>query len=319
MRLTYENPVWDGDFADPFVIKTNGVYYAYGTSAYARAPERGGYAFPVLQSTDLVHWTYAGGVVAAKAGYNYWAPSAAENNGHFFLYYSFGETGNDATHRLHVAVADHPAGPFEVIGKLLPDAGFSIDAEPFRDPADSQWYVFFAADFFDARVGTGIAAVPLAATMDRPAGDVVTVLRASADWQIYERNRLIYGQRWPAWHTLEGPSMIWHEGRYYCLYSGGAWHSPDYGVSYGVAEQVLGPYRDGWSATGPAVLRAIPGVPGPGHNSWVIGPDDRTTFVVYHAWDGARTARRMCIDPLLWTADGPRCAGPSTSRQTIEW
>jgi hypothetical protein len=34
--------------------------------------------------------------------------------------------------------------------------------------------------------------------------------------------------------------------------------------------------------------------------------------MVYHAWDPDFTKRRMCIDPLVWTPEGPRCNGPST-------
>jgi len=36
-------------------------------------------------------------------------------------------------------------------------------------------------------------------------------------------------------------------------------------------------------------------------------------FLVYHAWEKRRTARRMCIDPLPWTAKGARCVGPTTA------
>ena len=43
----------------------------------------------------------------------------------------------------------------------------------------------------------------------------------------------------------------------------------------------------------------------------VLGPDDKTLYIVYHAWDPGRTARRMFIDPLIWTPDGPKCDGPS--------
>ena len=38
---------------------------------------------------------------------------------------------------------------------------------------------------------------------------------------------------------------------------------------------------------------------------------------VYHAWDAAHSARRMCIDPLIWTETGPRCDGPSFSERTL--
>jgi hypothetical protein len=38
-------------------------------------------------------------------------------------------------------------------------------------------------------------------------------------------------------------------------------------------------------------------------------------WIVYHAWDPERTARRMCIDRLVWGADGPERSGPSTEPQ----
>ncbi|RIK42379.1 MAG: glycoside hydrolase [Chloroflexi bacterium] len=320
MQLVYRNPVWPSEFADPFVLKWRGEYYAYGTSSVLH-PAAPGHRFPVLHSTDLVHWSHVSNALAPLDHLphgNYWAPEVAEQDGHFYLYFSAGESHADETQRLFVAVADDPRGPFQTVAPVLPDEGFTIDAHPFRDPADGRWYLFFAKDYFDERVGTGLAVVPLAESITAVAGPVQPILRASADWQIYERDRQLYGQRWPAWHTVEGPSVVFHEGRYYCFYSGGAWHSFDYGVSYGVAEQVLGPYRDEWSSQGPGVLRAVPGqVLGPGHNSVVRGPDDQTDFLVYHAWDAERTARRMCIDPLYWTEDGPRCDGPTIGEQVL--
>jgi GH43 family beta-xylosidase len=145
------------------------------------------------------------------------------------------------------------------------------------------------------------------------------VLRASADWQIYERHRTMYGTEWDAWHTVEGPFVVARAGKYYCFYSGGSWLTPHYGVGVGVADSVLGPYRELRRRDGPAVLRTVPGkVIGPGHNSVTSGPDEHTLFMVYHAWDAGQTARRMCIDPLVWTADGPRCLGPTTGPQELE-
>jgi GH43 family beta-xylosidase len=323
MPLIYQNPVWSGYLADPFVLKWRGEYYAYGTGgSVGDEPQRDGGIFPVLHSKDFAHWEYLGGALEPlrnPAATAYWAPEVAERDGRFFMYYSAAGGTGDENHRLRVAVADHPAGPFVDTGHfLLPDEDFTIDAHPFRDPKDGQWYLFFAKDFFDERVGTGTAVVPLEADM-LTAGDTPrTVLRASADWQIYARNRSIYGKEWEAWHTVEGPTVVWHDGLYYCFYSGGAWYTPDYGVGYGVAENVLGPYRDDWGGSGPSVLRGIEGkVLGPGHNSVVLGPDDRTQFMVYHAWDAAKTARRMFVDPLLWTPDGPRCAGPTLDPQPL--
>lgn len=86
-----------------------------------------------------------------------------------------------------------------------------------------------------------------------------------------------------------------------------------------MAGNVLGPDRDAWGAQGPAVLRTIPiGVLDPDHNSIITRPDDRARFLVYDAWDQQRTARRMCIAPLHWIADGPCCARPTMTIQMID-
>lgn len=320
--LHYRNPVWPGYFADPFVLRCGDDYYAYGTGetlpAAAAAGERG--VFTVLRSRTLAEWEPVGmALVPAEAEPKaYWAPEVAAHDGRFFLYYSSAPRGRDELHRLRVAVADAPAGPFVERGLVLPeDEGFCIDAHPFRDPRDGRWYLFFAKDFFDERAGTGLAVVPLAGDMLRAAGPSRVVLRANDDWQIYERDRPLYGRRWAAWHTVEGPCVVEHRGRYFCFYSGGNWQTHDYGVSYAVADHPLGPWRHA-TVPGPIVLRQRAGeVLGPGHNSHTRAPDGFTELLVYHAWDPARTARRMCIDPLVWTNDGPRCLGPTTDARIL--
>jgi beta-xylosidase len=322
MRLTYTNPVWPAYFADPFVLRFHGDYYAYGTGATREPREASGACvFAVLRSHDLVRWERLGAALIPPpnhANNTFWAPEVAEHAARFYLYYSTAPVGRDELHRLHVATADHPWGPFHDTGLVLPeDEGFCIDADPFRDPRDGRWYLFFAKDFFEERTGTGLAVVPLSADMLRATEPSRPVLRANADWQIYERNRALYGRQWTAWHTVEGPCVVAHEGRYYCFYSGGNWQTHAYGVSYAVADHPLGPWQH-TVETGPVVLRQREGeVLGPGHNSHAFAPDGRTEVLVYHAWDIARTARRMCIDRLVWTSDGPRCIGPSTTEQVL--
>src|SRR5215212_993817 len=213
--ITYTNPVWDGYMADPFVMKHNGEYWAYGTSDR----QRNGRCFPVLHSVNLARWEYIGGALEPlKHPENtaYWAPEVVYQEGIFYMYYSAASGPGDESHRLRVATADHPAGPFRDVGRiLLPDEGFCIDAHPFRDPRDGQWYLFFAKDFFDERVGTGIAVARLDSDLLRAATPSQPVLRANADWQIYERNRTLYNREWTAWHTVEGPCVIAHDDRYY--------------------------------------------------------------------------------------------------------
>ena len=304
---TYTNPVHDQYFADPFVLAAEGSYYAYATDLRA---ESGDLVVPILQSTDLVTWTPLGNALECldlPTARDYWAPEVALADGRAYMYYSAGV--EDRHHRIRVASADSPAGPFRDHGReLVPDEPFTIDAHPFQD-VDGQWYLYYAKDFLDGdRVGTALV-VDRLVDMDRLAGTPTTVLRASADWQLFRRAREMYGGVYD-WYTLEGPFVVHREGRYWCLYSGGAWEEASYGVSVAVADSPLGPFVEEPS-DGPRVLRTIPGhVLGPGHCS-VISTPDGTDYLVYHAWDPGRTARRMHIDRLEWSPAGPRCDGPS--------
>ena len=294
-------PAYDGYFADPFVLRHDDRYFAYGTNNEVASTR----AFEILESTDLEHWRLVGRALDAVDGLDardHWAPEVAFSDGRFYMYFSAGV--DDRDHKLRVAVADAPQGPFRYHGRVLtPHELFAIDASPFRDD-DGSWYIFYARDVLEGeRVGTSLA-VDRLVDMESLAGQPVPVLAASSDWQIFKRGREMYGRIFD-WHTLEGPHVVKRLGRYWCFYSGGAWTGTGYGASWAVADSPLGPWTEA-AGGGPALLRTIPGdLEGPGHNSIVVGPDgfDR---IVYHAWDAAHTARRMYIDRLDWTAEGPR-------------
>lgn len=312
MTNTYVNPVYDRYMADPFVLYHAGAYYAYGTAP--GSPE--GWHFPVLRSTDLVHWQPQGWALPPLAGaVEYWAPEVAFHDHLFYLYYSArGLEGRD--HQLRVATSPDPAGPFIDAGRVLtPDEPFTIDPHPFQD-ADGQWYLFYARDFLtldeDYRVGTGVVVDRLTDMMTL-AGDPHVVVRPHADWQVFKLERTMYGQVYD-WYTIEGAAVRRHNQRYYCFYSGGAWEHDNYGVSYVVADHPLGPYRRPQEVNAP-VMRSVPGqVIGPGHNSFVETPDGQE-WIVYHGWDVALTARLMRIDRLNWNSDVPIILGPTWTPQ----
>jgi beta-xylosidase len=322
---TYTNPVYPKYFADPFVWRHDGTYYAIGTGPAEATghADREPRAIPLLRSIDFANWEFVHLALCRPSnslGDAIWAPEIAYDNGRFFMYYSVGH--GDKNHQLRVAASDTPEGPYrDVAGPLqdLRSCPFAIDPQPFRDD-DGQWYLFYARDFLDnddgVRAGTALV-VDRLIDMTRLAGQETVVLRARYDWQRFKANRPMYGRVFD-WHTLEGPSVRKRGGRYYCFYSGGCWDSENYGVDYGVADNVMGPYDNGGGQHGPRVLRTIPGqILGPGHNSIVTGPDGRTDYIVYHAWDPNRQARRMHIDPLVWGPGGPRCDGPTLTAQTI--
>ncbi len=323
---TYTNPVSPGYFADPFAWLFRGTYYAVGTGAAEAAGQTGTggptprRVFPLLRSRDFVHWEAAGAALEPPdpaLGDSFWAPEVAYEDGTFYLYYSVGVA--DKNHQLRVAAASQPLGPYrDVAGPLIDprDCPFAIDPHPFRDD-DGRWYLFYARDFLDTEAGTALMVRRLEG-MTRLAAEGHVVLRATFDWQRFRKDRPMYGRVFD-WHTLEGPCVRKHEGRYYCFYSGGRWETDSYGVDYGVADAVLGPYCGGTDLPGPRVLRSVPGrVHGPGHNSVVTGPDGRSEYLVYHAWGKDMIARRMCLDRLAWTPEGPRCLGPTWEPQEVE-
>jgi GH43 family beta-xylosidase len=308
---TYTNPVHPGPFADPFILRHDGWYYAYGTNEAVEADR----AFEVLRSRDLVSWASLGRVLGGieRTPRDYWAPEVASDGRGFWLYYSMGV--DDTGHGLRVARADRPDGPFvDSHRSLTPHEPFAIDAHPFRDD-DGSWYLFYARDQLDGeRIGTSLA-VDRLIDMETLAGEPVPVLRASADWQMFQAARSIYG-RVVDWYTLEGPFVVKRLGRYWCFYSGGAWTGAGYGVSWAVADSPLGPWTEA-ASDGPALMRTRPGVAeGPGHNSVLTLPNG-DDYLVYHAWDPAHTARRMCIDRLRWTADGPTTDAPTVEPQPV--
>lgn len=310
----YQNPVFDEYMADPFVLRHEGQYYAYGTGSLS--PE--GWPFPILHSTDLVNWEQRGWSLIPAGGDEFWAPEVAHHDGIFHMYYSaHGINGHD--HQLRVATSASPLGPFKDVGRvLIPNEPFTIDAHPFRD-RDGQWYLFYSQDFLtldgEYRVGTGIV-VDRLLDMFTLAGEPRVVVRPHADWHIFKAQRPMYGAVYD-WHTVEGPALRLHNDRYYCFYSGGAWERDNYGISYVVADSVLGPYSQP-SGDDPVLMRSVPGhLIGPGHNSFTESPDGSQEYIVYHAWDPAMSARRMCIDPLNWDNGSPVIKGPTWTPQPI--
>jgi beta-xylosidase len=311
------NPVYGGYFADPFVWKVNDTYFATGTGESEAQGKVAGKIFPILQSIDFFHWQFASSALLRPdpaLGTNFWAPAVAFANGTFYLYYSVGH--GDKNHQLRVATSKTPQGPYRDIGKAVLDlqkCPFAIDPHPFQD-TDGKWYFFYARDFLDRengrRQGTALMVAKMR-SMTELENEGVPVLRASRDWQRFEAGRQMYGQVWD-WHTLEGPSVCRYGGKYYCFYSGGRWENESYGVDYCIADSVMGPYADTGTDEGPRVLRSVANhVIGPGHNTVITGPDGQTEYIVYHAWDAGMKARRMFIDKLIWTENGPRCDGPT--------
>jgi beta-xylosidase len=324
----YRNPVYAHYFADPFVWRDGECWYAIGTgrgdAAGAVDEIAGGPSvFEILSSANLVEWRAVGHALVrpdAALGDTFWAPEIAHADDRWFLYYSVGHEDRD--HQLRVAASAHAAGPYVDVAGLtdLASCRFAIDPHPFRDD-DGRWYLFHARDFLDDRDESGSPVRPGTALvvhaldgMTKLARQGRTVARARFDWQRFATDREMYG-RVLDWHTLEGPFVVKHDGRYFCFYSGGCWRDASYGVDYVVADGVQGPYSDAGGGAAPRVLATVTErVLGPGHCSIAATPGG-SHVIVYHAWDPNAVARRMCIDALEWSKKGPRSPGPTWTPQ----
>jgi GH43 family beta-xylosidase len=293
-------PAWPGYFADPFVVRLDDAgYAAYGTHP---APSDGERIFDVLLSPDLHAWSSAGTALErldSTFGDQYWAPEVCHRDGAWWMYYSVGH--DIAGHHIRVARAEEPSGPFIDLGvNLTPGETFAIDAHPFQDD-DGRWYLFFARDVLEAdRPGTHLAV----GRLDSPTQltEVEPALLPIADWQLYERARSMYGAVYD-WHTLEGPSVVKRQGRYWMTYSGGAWTGPGYAVSWASARHPMGPWQPA-PIDSPPLLATSDHLIGPGHNSLVVAPDG-SDVIAFHAWNAAGTQRQLHLAPIHFDPDGP--------------
>ena len=290
-------PAWEVPLADPDVVRVPGGWIAYGTG-----PVRDGRAVPAAFSEDLDSWRGIGNVLEAlgpEAGESYWAPEVCERDGAWWMYYSVGH--GDRGHRVRVARADAPEGPFQDQGAVLtPEEPFAIDASPCRLP-DGRWWLFFARDVLDhERPGTHLAGAEL--LTPTVLGPIHEVLAPYADWQVFAHDREMYGQVLD-WHTLEGPHVLLAGGLLLMTFSGGSWQGPGYRTAWAWSRSPEGPWTVP-EAGEDVLLRTDEEFIGPGHNSCTQGPDGRP-LIAFHAWDDAASGRYMHLRELAVGEDPP--------------
>ncbi|MEO6857231.1 MAG: family 43 glycosylhydrolase, partial [Solirubrobacteraceae bacterium] len=287
-RIPFEQAVFPCDFPDPMLLRAQGAWFAY---ASATGWEEHQHAFPILRSTDLRHWRFAGDALANPPSWSssdLWGPSVLFWHGRYLLFYNAKLRGGP--HCLAVATAPAPQGPFVTRRRLACRSGRRrgfIDPAPLVAPGH-RLYLFFSVD----SPRHSLAAMPLAASGLRAAGPVRTLLGVSRRWGLLRSE------------TVEGPWPLQRHGFYYLFYSAGSW-SLDYRMAYAVARSPLGPYLD--SAPVP-ILAGSAQLPAPGGGSVLAGgggPD----WLAFAAWSGAPgyalgSERTMRIAPLRWTSRG---------------
>lgn len=291
MKLNIEQNRSQGD---PYVIKSNGIYYMYSTHSEG---------VHLYSSKDKKNWDYRGIVFTKIDEKEYWAPAVIEIDNKFYMYVSTMGINETDTHkqRILVAVSNQPDDEFKFIKYILEP--FSIDPHVVKSGNDL--YIFYSLNDYDApRAGTLIVVDKMKSPIEVE-GYPKVVVRATLDEEIFMRDRFKKGQHW---HTIEGAYYFRKDDYHYVLYSGNCFNSENYYIGYAVAkgdtdnllELDFKKYPN--DNTYHPLLRKNDEEEGTGHNSMII--EDGHYYIIYHGRDykafqknkDVRTARICEID-----------------------
>jgi beta-xylosidase len=269
----YHNPILFADYSDPDVIRVGRTYYLIA-STFHFVP-----GIPLLQSTDLVHWTIVGHVVQRltmdprysmvggnRYGKGVWAPAIRRHDGLFYVYFP------TPTEGIFMSTAARITGPWSVPVAVMRQAGLE-DPCPFWDDDGNAYLIH-------SKTGAG----PL------------ILHRMSADGRhILDAGKVIVDDpvHLP---VLEGPKLYKRDGYYYIF-------APFGGVGTGAqavlrSRNLYGPYDY-------RVVLAQGSTPinGPHQGGYVETPDGQGWFVHFQS-DGAH-GRIVHLEPVRWRDGWP--------------
>lgn len=262
----YTNPVYAGDFADPFVLAADSVYYAYATNL-------GASNVPVLRSRDLVSWQPVGDAMPllprwAESGRSLtWAPAVLRMDGFFLLLYTARDrrSGRQCIGRAEGASPTGPfADPSEAPFICQAALGGSIDASVVRD-ASGQAYVLWKNDGNCCGLAVAIWGQRLSSDGRALTGTAAPLLHRDQDWE---------------GPLIEAPTMWEEDGVWHLLYSGNMWDTDRYATGRGVCDSPLGPCRK--IGVGP-VMASDGETAGPGGAEVFMDLEGRR-WMAYHGW-----------------------------------
>jgi xylan 1,4-beta-xylosidase len=224
LSVTAQSLVVPGDFPDPSVIKFGDRYWATATTSNW-AP-----AFPLLSSTDLVHWKTEGHAFAELpewADYYFWAPEISEEKGKTYLYYTAHKRNGGLC--VGIASAPSPEGPYKDHGPVMCQEAGSIDAFPMRDE-NGRLFLIWKEDGNSVKKPTPIWAAELNEERTAVIGEKKELFRNDATWEA---------------NLVEGVSMVRHGEYFYAFYSGAGCcgRGCTYGLGVARAKNLLGPWE----------------------------------------------------------------------------
>ena len=246
---TFANPILNGDYSDPDVIRVGRKYYMTCSEFHFMGMN-------ILESDDMVNWKIIGRIFDRmdldgysgmdKYGNGSWAPALRYHDGKFWMYVC---TPNEG---LFMSTATDPAGPWSPLYQVKNVSGWE-DPCPLWDE-DGQAYI--------GRSQLG--------------GGPIIIHKMSADGKtLLDDGRKVYEGP-----TAEGTKLFLKDGYYYIIYSvrGCCGPQSDYAVSVARSKKLEGPYE---KYQGNPILHGSKEVLSIGHGTITTTPDGRMYYLCH--------------------------------------
>jgi len=294
---TYINPILNGDYSDPDVVRVGDDYYLT-SSSFTNIP-----GLPVLHSKDLVNWTLIGYALernvpeahhaVPRRGGGVWAPSIRHHDGRFYIYYPDPDFG------IYMVSTTDPKGPWTK-PVLVDTTKGAIDPVPFWDE-DGQAYLGFAFAASRAGFNNVIALRKLSADGTKTEGETRHIIEADKLPMTKSSEGLT------PWFTTEGTKIYKRGGWYYVFAPSGSVKGGWQGVFR--SKNIWGPYE-----ARNVLDQGKTWVNGPHQGAWVDTPTGEDWFI--HFQDTDTYGRRVHLQPMQWGKDGWPIIGERQGRET---
>ncbi len=285
-KVLTSNPAFAGWYADPEGTLFDNQYWIYPTYS---VPYEKQLFFDAFSSSDLIQWKKHPKVLDVKnvkwVKRALWAPAIVKKDNRYFLFFGGNDIQSDNEYGgIGVAVADKPQGPFkDYLGKPLIDKFYNgaqpIDQFVFQDK-DGSYYIYYGG------------------------WRHCNVAKLNADFTGFEPlpGGGIFREVTPKDYT-EGPFMFVRNGKYYFMWSEGAWTGHDYRVAYAISDNPFGPFNK----IGTVIKTNPEMATGAGHHSVIHDPQTGKYYFVYHrhpAGDSEGNHRETCIEEMFFDDKG---------------
>ncbi|MFV2088546.1 family 43 glycosylhydrolase [Micromonospora sp. LOL_021] len=290
--------------ADPFVTyPVAGMYYFTGSvPEYDRIVIRGASTIAGLATaTETVIWRRP---ASGRMGGHIWAPELHRIDGKWYVYFAAGDSDNVFRIRMYVLESplDDPRDPagWQLRGQIVTEwDSFALDATTFHH--HGRRYLVWAQGEPEIAVNSSLYIAELAdpwTLKTKP----VRIATPTRPWEVQ------------GYAVNEGAAVIVRNGRVFMTFSASATDSRYcMGLLTADASADLLDHRS-WTKTPEPVFVTNEQTSryGPGHNSFTVAEDGKTTVLVYHARDYRDITGDPLYDPnrharvqkLYWDADG---------------